>query len=86
MAPCALPRSFRLSRSIVALRASEHRDERLVAAMVKPIGIVPVDVPLPTGEVSRGGAYFSCRLRDPNGDCLIHDARPQMCRDHREAE
>ena len=75
-------RSFRLSNSVVNLRASEHRDERLVAAMVKPIGIVPLGMPLPTGEMSKGGAYFDCRMLDTNGDCMIYDARPQMCRDY----
>ncbi len=66
---------------MVSLRASDTRDDRLVAAMVKPIGIIPLGTPLPTGEVSLGGAYFDCRMLDANGDCLIYDARPQMCRD-----
>ncbi len=74
-------RSFRLSKSIVSLRASEHRDARLIAAMVKPIGMFPVGATLPTGETSLGGAYFDCRMLDANGDCLIYDTRPKMCRD-----
>lgn len=63
------------------LRASEHVEARLIAAMVKPIGIIPVGARLPTGEVSKGGAYFDCRMLDTNGDCLIYASRPQMCRD-----
>lgn len=75
-------RSFRLSNSIVNLRASSDRDDRLVAAMVSIIGIVPMGDTLPTGEISVGGAYFNCRMLDTNGDCMIYDARPRMCRDY----
>lgn len=50
--------------------------------MVKPIGIIPKGDPLPTGEVSRGGAYFDCRMLDTNGDCMIYESRPEMCRNY----
>jgi Fe-S-cluster containining protein len=75
-------RSFRLSNSVANLRASESLEARLVAALVKPVGIFPAGVTLPTGDVSRGGAYFDCRMLDRNGDCMIYESRPQMCRDY----
>jgi Fe-S-cluster containining protein len=67
---------------VVSLRASDSQDDRLVAAMVKPLGIFPEGALLSTGDWSRGGAYFDCRMLDGNGDCLIYASRPQMCRDY----
>jgi Fe-S-cluster containining protein len=48
--------------------------------MVAPIGVIPEGATLPSGERSRGGMYYDCRLQDTNGDCMIYESRPLMCR------
>lgn len=57
-------------------------DEFEVATMVIPLGHFPVGAVLPTGELSRGGHYYTCRHLEANGDCGIYETRPQMCRNY----
>lgn len=48
--------------------------------MVIPLGHVPEGALLPSGDVSKGGAYYDCRNLQANGDCGIYARRPAMCR------
>lgn len=67
-------RSFRLSVPL-----SDVRD-RVVAAMVVPLGHFPEGAIVPDGSVSRGGDYFDCRHLNAAGNCDIYAQRPAMCR------
>ena len=76
-------RAFRLSIPLAALRRRRavDGDTFQVMTMVRPLGSFPVGALLPSGELSRGGEYYTCRHLAPNGDCQIYENRPRMCRD-----